>query len=166
MARSITWRLAGEELAPWRVFLRSHAQVMAALDREHQAAGLVPLTWFDVLVQLDRGHGRLRMNQLADAVVLSRSGVTRLVDRMEREGLVLRQPCPSDRRGLEAVLTPAGRTALKRALPVHLAGVEEHFLRHLDQAERRRVGDALARVLDDRNRSRFPAARPGVRKKP
>ncbi|MEA2645813.1 MAG: hypothetical protein QOE92_896 [Chloroflexota bacterium] len=147
MARATTWGLADAAMAPWSAFLRSYDRVMTALEREHQAAGLVPLAWFDVLVQLDRNGGRLRMNQLAEAIVLSRSGLTRLVDRMQREGLVTRQACASDRRGLEAVMTPAGRAALKKALPVHLAGIERHFLCHLDAGERARIGAGLAKVL-------------------
>jgi DNA-binding MarR family transcriptional regulator len=147
MASAVTRVLAEDGMAAWRAFLLSYDAVMIALEKEHAAAGLVPLAWFDVLVQLDRSGGRLRMNQLAEAIVLSRSGLTRLVDRMERDGLVTRQVCSSDRRGLEAVVTPTGRAALKRALPVHLAGIDRYFLCHLDAGERRRIAEGLAKVL-------------------
>jgi DNA-binding MarR family transcriptional regulator len=86
------------------------------------------------------------MSELADAVVLSRSGVTRLVDRMVRAGLVRREACPEDRRSLYAALTPEGTRALKRARPFHLRGVAEHFGRHLSDEEAKTIAAALGRM--------------------
>jgi DNA-binding MarR family transcriptional regulator len=86
-------------------------------------------------------------------VLLSKSGLTRLVDRMERSGLVARQPCGEDGRGLLAVLTPAGRDALRRAAPVHLRGVEQHFASHLSEAEARTLRVALGKVVRAHGRS-------------
>ena len=88
------------------------------------------------------------MSDLADSVLLSRSGLSRLVDRMVGAGLIERARCPSDRRGAYAVLTPAGLTKLREAAPVHLRGVEEHFARHIDDDEARALADSLRKVLE------------------
>jgi DNA-binding MarR family transcriptional regulator len=87
------------------------------------------------------------MSELADAVLLSRSGVTRLVDRMERAGLVRREECPEDRRALYAALTPKGKRALDRAYPVHVRGIADHFGRHLSDEEAKTLAAALNRML-------------------
>ena len=122
--------------AAWRAFLVTHASVLRTLEREMLEEQGLPLTWYDILVHLDEApEGRLRMQTLADSILLSRSGLTRLFDRMEQRGLVRRESCPEDRRGTYAVMTPKGRSAFSRAQPGHLRGIDEHFLRHLDQDE-------------------------------
>ncbi len=120
--------LTPDELAAWRGFLRAHARLVRELDAELVAAHGLPLAWYDVLVVLDEAGGRLRMAELARAVLLSVSGTTRLVDRLVREGLVEREPCEDDGRGAYAVLTPAGAVRRRAARPTHLAGVRERFL--------------------------------------
>ncbi|HVS43886.1 MAG TPA: helix-turn-helix domain-containing protein [Candidatus Dormibacteraeota bacterium] len=138
-----------ERLAAWRLLLEAHAAVVDRLGRELEAECGLPLTWYDVLVQLASApEGRLRMRDLARAVLLSRSGLTRLVDRMEASGMVCREAHPSDGRGAFAVLTPAGRAALRRAAPVHLRGIDAHFARHLSDADAAALCDALSRVVD------------------
>jgi DNA-binding MarR family transcriptional regulator len=138
-----------EALAVWGDFLRFHATVTDQLERELLAGAGMPLTWFDVLLHLAAApSGRLRMQELAAAVVLSRSGLTRVVDRLEAAGFVERTSCPSDRRGTNAEITPAGRAALRAARPVHLAGVAEHFAQQLSPAQLRALGAALRRLLD------------------
>ena len=122
-------RLDARELAAWRGFLRVHAALVRELDAELQAEHGVSLTAYEVLIMLEGApEGRLRMFELSDAVLLSLSGVTRLVDRMVRDGLVTRQRCPSDRRGAFTVLSDAGRAKLAEARPTHLAGVRRRFL--------------------------------------
>src|SRR5215213_481289 len=121
--------LHGDELAAWRGMLRAHAALVRALDAELEQAHGLPLTHYDVLIYLRSAPGRrLRMAELADSVLLSRSGVTRLVDRLEREGLIERDTCTSDGRGCFAVLTDEGEELLSRARPTHLRGVRERFL--------------------------------------
>jgi DNA-binding MarR family transcriptional regulator len=137
----------------WRAFLEAHAAVADALDAELRAERGMPLTWYDVLVNLHEAGGRLRMQHLASAVLFSRSGLTRLVDRMGSAGLVRRERCADDGRGTFAVMTPAGRRALQRAAPVHLRGVDEHFLRHLGPADLRAFDSALGRVLASSDRT-------------
>jgi DNA-binding MarR family transcriptional regulator len=143
--------LTDPQFEAWKAFLRAHAAVLRVLDDELEAEQGIPLTYFDVLIQLWRAGGRLRMSDVADAVVLSRSGVTRLVDRMARDGLVRREPCPTDRRALYAVLTPKGKKALQKALPVHLRGIAEHFARQLSDREAKTLSAALGRLVPTRD---------------
>ena len=141
-------RLDDARLEAWRAFLRAHATVTATLERELLEARNLPLAWYDVLVQLGSApDGRLRMQDLARAVLFSRSGLTRLVDRMAAAGLVAREPYPHDRRGRFAVLTPAGRRLLRDASGVHLRGIAEHFGRPLSDAQAVALRRALEAVL-------------------
>jgi DNA-binding MarR family transcriptional regulator len=128
--------LTPTELGAWRGLLRVHTALVRELDAQLEAAHQLPLTSYDVLIYLRAAPGkRLRMAELADSVLLSRSGVTRLVDRLEREGLIVRDACVDDGRGLFAVLTEKGEELLTHARPTHLAGVRERFLRHFSEDE-------------------------------
>lgn len=121
------------QLAAWRGFLRAHANVTRSLERELVAEQRLSLAAYDVLVQLAEAPGReLRMTDLADAVLLSRSGVTRLVDRMERSGLVARCRSSVDGRGVVAQLTTDGLRRLRAASTTHLDGIVRHFVDRLD----------------------------------
>ena len=133
------------QLAAWRAFLRAHATVVERLDHELRAEQGLPLSWYEVLLHLAGApEDRLRLSELASVVLLSRSGITRLVDRLAAAGLVERQVCPTDRRGAFAVLTGLGRARLREAAPVHLRGIQEHFAAHLAEEE----VDAIRRGLD------------------
>jgi DNA-binding MarR family transcriptional regulator len=138
---------AEDRLAAWAAMLHGHLALTGVLDHELAAEVGLPLTWYDVLVNLHAAGGRLRMQELARSIVLSKSGLTRLVDRMVAAGLVAREPCEGDRRGLLAVLTDAGRDALHTAAPVHLRGIEEHFGRHVSPEEAEVVRSVFERVL-------------------
>jgi DNA-binding MarR family transcriptional regulator len=128
--------LTPTELGAWRGMLRVHNALVRELDAELLDKNDLPLSSYDVLIYLQAAPDkRLRMAELADSVLLSRSGVTRLVDRLEREGLIVRDACTSDGRGLFAVLTDKGEEVLARARPAHLAGVRERFLRHFTEEE-------------------------------
>ena len=142
-------QLGDQQLDAWRALLRAHSELIRTLDRELEADQGLPITFFDVLAQLTQAGGRLRMSELADAVILSRSGVTRLVDRMERTGLVKREHCPTDRRAMYTTITPVGKRALAKAWPVHLRGVAEHFGRHLSDEEAKTLAAALGRMVQD-----------------
>jgi DNA-binding MarR family transcriptional regulator len=142
-AQSTQARLSPDEQDTWAGFLRTHAQLIRELDEELRREHDLPLSSYDVLVQLsDAPEEGLRMSELAEAVLLSRSGLTRLVDRLEREGLLERHRCPEDARGSYAKLTAAGRERLEEARPTHLGGVRRLFLDRLDPAERRRLAGA------------------------
>jgi DNA-binding MarR family transcriptional regulator len=128
--------LAPEELSAWRGLLRVHSALVKALDAELLARHDMPLTSYEVLINLQAAPGRRRrMAELADGVLLSRSGMTRLVDRLEREGLLERDACTDDGRGTYAVLTEKGEACLARARPTHLDGVRERFLQHFAAEE-------------------------------
>jgi DNA-binding MarR family transcriptional regulator len=140
--------LAPAELGAWRGLLRVHAALVKALDAELSAAHELPLSSYEVLIALEAAPGRRRrMAELADSVLLSRSGMTRLVDRLEREGLLAREDCPDDRRGSFAVLTDRGAELLERARPTHLDGVRERFLRHFGDDELRLLSSWWERLL-------------------
>ena len=140
--------VAPAQLAAWRTFLEAYSRTLDVLSRELRDEEGLPLTWYDVLVQLSEAtDNRLRMQELADAVLLSKSGLTRLIDRMEGEGLVTRYACPVDRRGTFAELTDAGRRRLRETAPTHLRGVQEHFARFLDDEEAAQLQRLLARVV-------------------
>jgi DNA-binding MarR family transcriptional regulator len=149
MARAASPELGDQQLDAWRAFLRAQSELIRTLDRELEAEQGLPIAFFDVLAQLTQAGGRLRMSELADAVLLSRSGVTRLVDRMERDGLVRREHCPTDRRAMYTTITPVGKRALAKARPVHLRGVAEHFGRHLSDEEAKTLAAALGRMVQD-----------------
>ncbi len=137
-------------LDAWRAFLRAHARVIRKLERELQDDERLALTDYDVLVQLARADDRrMRMSELADGLLLSRSGATRLVDRLVTEGLVERVMCDTDRRGQWASLTDAGFERLRRATPAHLRGVSEHFLSRLSDENIAALERILAPIGDD-----------------
>lgn len=143
-------RMTRDELAVWRTFLRAHAQVTRRLETDLVAEHDLPLASYDVLVQLVEAPGRrLRMTELADLVLISRSGLTRLVDRLAREGLVRREACESDARGLFTVLTDAGFERLRSASRTHLRGVEEYAVGRFTANELRVFGDLLAHLVLD-----------------
>ena len=139
---------APDRLDVWRRFVEAHAVVVGALEAtlvEHLA---MPLAWYDVLVALDAAPDRrLRMQDLADRVWFTRSGLTRLVDRMVAAGAVARERCADDRRGTYAVLTAAGARDLAAAHARYRAGVRDHFARHLDDADAADLDRILTRVL-------------------
>ena len=139
--------LSHVELDAWRSFLRAHARVTRVLDAELTHECDLPLGSYEVLLHLADAPGRsLRMTELADRVLLSRSGLTRLVDRLERDGLIRRESCPSDARGTNAVLTDAGYERLRAAWPVHLRGVREHVTGLFTDEELATLGELLGRV--------------------
>lgn len=143
-----TSALTAAELAAWRGFLRVHAALAKQLDAELEAAHGLPLSSYEVLITLEAAPGqRLRMADLADRALLSRSGMTRLVDRLERQGLLVRNTCVSDARGCFAVLTDDGATLIARARPTHLAGVRERFLSHLEPADFARLAALWERMV-------------------
>ena len=155
-----------QHLAAWRALLAAATLTHQRLDREMMAERGMPLAWYEVLLHLWEAPGRrLRIQELASRALFSKSGLSQLVSRMEAAGLVVREECPSDRRGTLAVLTPAGRRAFSRAARVHLRGIEQHFGRHLtgEQAETLRAllePLAAARRADESSRDEAADASP------
>jgi DNA-binding MarR family transcriptional regulator len=140
--------LTTEELTVWRTLQRAQVHIARHLESELLVAHDLPLASYDVLTQLaEEPARRLRMNDLAGRVLLSRSGLTRLIDRLQREGLVAREACASDARGLFAVLTDAGAARLAEARPTYLRGIRAKFLDLLGPGEIGLVREMLAKLL-------------------
>lgn len=141
-------RLTPAELAAWRGMLRVHAHLLRELDAEMAAGHGLTLRTYEVLLFLEEApQHRLRMSDLSQSVLLSASGVSRLVDRLERDGYVLRERCDLDGRGLYATLTAAGADKLRKARPTHLHGIRRLFLARLSAADLPRLAGYWERVL-------------------
>lgn len=141
-------RLSEQNLAAWRNFLKAHAVVVDRIDHDLLAAERLPLSSYDVLIELyEAPERRLRMHELAQRVVLSRSGLTRLVDRLEAEGLLRRDRSTTDRRGAYAVITGQGIEALRRAWPVYAQGIARYFAQWLSPEETQVLETAFERIL-------------------
>jgi DNA-binding MarR family transcriptional regulator len=147
-------RLSPDELAAWQAFLRAHSAMMRRISVDLEEAGLPPLSWFDVLAALREAKGTLRQVELAERVVLSNSGLSRLIDRIEKGGLVRRTSCPTDRRSFHIELTPEGVAMFERMWPVYARGVGEDFIPALgsDPCEVRSmletIGSSCGRAAD------------------
>ncbi len=136
-------------LRAWRALLIAQAVALDGVEASLQRGEQMPLTWFEVLARLSREEGgMLRMQDLAERLVLSRSGATRLVDRLEAAGLIERASCTDDRRGTLAVATAAGLRALEETRPFVNAAVEEQFGRLLEPSEAQLLESLLTKVLD------------------
>ncbi|MFM9845738.1 MAG: MarR family winged helix-turn-helix transcriptional regulator [Hyphomicrobiaceae bacterium] len=139
---------AANRQSPWPLFLTVHATLIGHIEARLRQAGLPEIAWYDALWALERApDARLRMHELADSVVITRTNLTRLVDRLETAGLVARAPDSDDRRGSYAVLTPAGRAMRRRIWPVYGRAIDELFDIHLKGVERRLMSRALTRIL-------------------
>jgi len=147
------------QLDAWKAVLNAHAALTGEVERRLAEAGLPPLSWYDVLWALRRAPGRsLRMLELARSVVtISPSGLTRLVDRIEAEGLLERRRCATDRRGYEAALTPQGTAMLRRMWPVYAGVLNRHVAAMLNEDEALAVATGLGRVNDSVRPDRHPA---------
>jgi DNA-binding MarR family transcriptional regulator len=140
-------RLSDTEMGAWQALLHAHHQVVRRLDRELRDEHDLPLAGYDVLLRLARAPDRaLRMTDLADRVMLSPSGLTRLVDRLAAKGLVTRRADPQDGRVALACLTGEGLRRLKQAARTHLRGIREHFTSRLDEAQLRSVASGLETI--------------------
>lgn len=151
----VRW-LTPEEMRAWRALLGAQHRLGRILDLELQASHGTTLADHEVLIILsEQPDGALRMADLADVLTISRSGLTRRIDRMAAAGLVARERCASDGRGVLARITPAGWKALEAATPVHVAGVRRHFVEALTSTEIDLLATALEKVATD-------AASPGL----
>ena len=140
--------MSDTDVASWAALLRVHAALVPLLDRELQAACGLPLTWYDVLLELNAAPGRrLSMGELGQAAVVSRTRASRVVDSLAAAGLVIRETNPDDRRSAYATITEAGRERLRAAAPTYLGGIRRHFTDRMTAAESRAVAAALEKVL-------------------
>ena len=138
-----------EPFAAWRAVLLAQSRAMRAIVRDLEAAGQISIMWYDVLLELNAATDRrLRMQDLAMRAVLSRTRVSRIVTELETAGFVERIADAGDGRATLAHLTASGRRALRLAAPVYLAGIGEHFTRHLTSAQQHTIVSGLQRVID------------------
>ena len=135
-----------ERLRAWRLFFESALALLDLLDGELQEHVGIPMRWYDVLVQLEESPEGIRMNALADRILYSKSGFTRVVDRMEEAGLVRRVRPEDDRRSILVALTDQGAEKLEQARRHHRDGIEHHFSRHLTEADIKALTRALEKV--------------------
>jgi DNA-binding MarR family transcriptional regulator len=131
----------------WARFLAVHAVLVEAIEARLAAARLPPLGWYDVLWELEKAQGKLRMYELAQRVVLSRSNLTRLADRLQKAGLIAREPCADDHRGAYCVLTVQGRALRRRMWPAYSHEIDVLWSSHLTRSEGRTLADALDRII-------------------
>ena len=131
----------------WALLLTAHATLVERIEAALSAADLPSLAWYDVLWELEKSEGRLRMHDLARRVVLSRSNLSRLADRIEKAGLIEREDCPEDGRGYNVVLTRAGRAMRKKMWAKYEPEIERLFSRHINNEEARIIGEALTRTV-------------------
>jgi DNA-binding MarR family transcriptional regulator len=140
--------LPEKHLEAWRRYYVSFWRIFAAIEADLQAAGLPSLSWYDALYELYLAPDRhLRMSELARSALLSRSGLTRLVDKLEKEKLIERKSCPSDGRVQHAVLTEKGVETLRKIWPVYRAGIAKYFAAHLTEAEAQEFARMLGKVV-------------------
>ena len=132
----------------WRLLLETHHRLTGEMDHELREAHGLRLEWYDVLVQLNAADGRMRMHELAEATLFSRTDCTRIVDRMARSGLVCRERAAEDGRGVYAVLTPEGKAMLRRAAVTHVTGIQRRFADVVTADEAAAMAAALGRVVD------------------
>ncbi|MFL6011858.1 MAG: MarR family winged helix-turn-helix transcriptional regulator [Gaiellaceae bacterium] len=135
-----------ERLRAWRLYFESALALVDVLDVELERDAGLPLRWYDVLVHLEETPDGLRMNELAERILYSKSGFTRVVDRLEDAGLVRRVRPESDRRSILVVLTDEGRKTMERARRHHRHAIEEHFSRHLADSDVKALTDALEKL--------------------
>jgi DNA-binding MarR family transcriptional regulator len=151
MSASAGLKISDDQLAAWRAFLRAHSTMLRRITADLDEAGLPPLSWYDVLAALRDAPGRaLRQVELAERVLLSHSGLSRLIDRIERDGLVRRTSCPGDRRSFQVELLPEGAEMLERMWPVYARGIAEDFLPALgsNPCEVRQMLETIGQTCD------------------
>jgi DNA-binding MarR family transcriptional regulator len=145
----MTEKLSETHLKAWRLFITNHARIIQQIDADLAAAGQISLGWYDVLIELyEAPERRLRMNEVAERVVLSRSGLTRLVDRLEEKAFLHRETDPNDRRGFFLYITEEGIAAMRAAWPVYAQGIQAYFAESFSAEEAALLGKLFSRLLD------------------
>ena len=138
------------EVAAWRGLLVAHSRLVPAVEADLRAAGQVPLSWYDVLLELNAAPGRrLRMSDLGQRAVLSRTRVSRVVDELAAAGLAERQPDVADGRSSFAALTPQGKAALRRAWPVYRDAIRRRLSARLTTQQCRELATLLEKAATD-----------------
>lgn len=142
-------KLSDVETRAWVTFVKSQQIVLEKVDKDLKDYGFPPLSWYDVLLELDKTQdGRLRQNELGELILLSKYNVSRLLDRLEKQGLVRREQCKEDTRGNFAVITNKGKKLRKDMWPVYYKSINEHFLSNFSKQELKKIIDFNQRYFD------------------
>ncbi len=145
----MTETLEPDMLDAWRGFLFAHAKVVRALEADMIEQHDLPLTWFDLLSRIKQAPGqRLRMHQLEEASLFTRSGITGLADRLEKAGFVRRERSAEDRRGVYLAITQAGTDKIDEVWPDHELSIQNHFGQHLDPKGAKALQAATEKILN------------------
>jgi DNA-binding MarR family transcriptional regulator len=145
-------RVTDLELAAWRSFIKSYGRIIESIEHDLAEHGRVPLTSYDVLIALfEAPEHKLRLGDLTQKVVITKSGVTRLLDRLEREGLVVREKSGEDRRGTYAKLTSEGELQLRKAWPVYAQGIKKYFAANLSEEQINHLIQAFRTIQEGRD---------------
>jgi len=141
---------AGEKaFSAWARLWRAQGRILGAVEGALKEAGLPPLSWYDVLIELERaGDEGLRPFELERAILLPQYGLSRLLDRIEREGYLQRRPCPDDRRGLNIMITTEGRALRKRMWPIYGKAIKNNLEDKLSAAELEALDRLLGQILE------------------
>ncbi|MFL6623084.1 MAG: MarR family winged helix-turn-helix transcriptional regulator [Sulfurifustaceae bacterium] len=141
-------KLSEITLAAWARLMRAQQTLLERVEADLKKAELPPLGWYDVLIELNRADdGRLRQFEVGDKVLLSKYNVSRLLDRLEQEGLVRREACKEDRRGAHVAITREGKALLKKMWPVYERAITEYFARHLSEGETAQLAELMQRLI-------------------
>lgn len=140
-----------DRVAAWRSMLIAHSRALRAIEADLDVAGVIPLTWYDVLLEVDAADEPLTLRELTRRVVLSRTRISRLVAELEGRGYVVRSGDPDDRRSTRVSIAAAGTEALRQAAPVYMDGIERHFTRHLTATQQRAITAGLVKVIEAHN---------------
>jgi DNA-binding MarR family transcriptional regulator len=141
-------------VSSWASFLKVHARIINEIEKELARAKVIPLTWYDVLLSVNGSPGnRKRMIEIAEEVVLTKSGLSRSVDKLIEAGLIQKEACPEDKRGSYAVITEKGIKALKDAWPVYRKCINQYFGGNLDQHEIIIIHNSMNKILSNLNKA-------------
>ncbi len=143
-------KLTQAAIESWARLIRAQQLLIERVESDLTAAELPPLAWYDVLLEINReDSGQLRQFEIGDKVLLSKYNVSRLLDRLENEGLVERQRCEQDRRGANVIITKSGKALLKKMWVVYERGLEQYFSRHLSKQEIEQLAVLTARLIEN-----------------
>ena len=141
-------KLSDIETRAWIGFVKSQQSVLNKVDKDFKASGFPPLSWYDLLLELEKAKGgRLRQKELGELILLSKYNVSRLLDRLEKQGLIKREPCEEDTRGVFAVITPKGKKLRIKMWPVYYESIKENFLSKFSKNELKQIVEFNKRLV-------------------
>lgn len=148
MLADMSTKLADIAVTAWARLIRAQQAMLERVETDLKTAGLPPLAWYDVLLELNRAEGgKLRQFEIGGKVLMSKYNVSRLLDRLEQGGMINRQTCKEDRRGAHIIITRGGKALVKKMWPVYAHGIERYFTRHLSAPEIEQLSEIMTRLI-------------------